>query len=165
MTAIDALKTALHQSQGFFMALVNDMKSDPLRQPTAKGGNHTLWVVGHLTHSEAGIVSGFLLGEPNPLAKWDYLFGQKSQPVADASKYPSMDELLAAYDKVRAATLKQLDRYTDADLEKPSKAPEQLKAFFGTIGTAFSGIAVHQTFHAGQVSCCRKAAGRDPILG
>ena len=55
------------------LELIEDMKDAPLTFPTSKGGNHPLWVLGHLTLSEAGIIQEIMLGRPNPLAHWKEL--------------------------------------------------------------------------------------------
>ena len=37
------------------MGLIADMRDEPLRQPGSAGGNHPLWVLGHLTFVEGNI--------------------------------------------------------------------------------------------------------------
>jgi uncharacterized damage-inducible protein DinB len=75
-----------------------------------------------------------------------------------------MDELLAELEKVRARTLEVLSSMTDEDLSKPSKAPADRAALFGTIGQCFSMISHHMTFHAGQVADARRALGKAPLF-
>jgi hypothetical protein len=165
MKTMDHLRQSLEQSQVWMLSLVGDIKDAPLTAPTPKGGNHPLWVVGHLAHSEAGMVAGFIQGEQNPLSRWDGLFGAGTQPVADASHYPGLDEVLAEYHKVRAATLQLLSTLSEADLDKPSRAPAHLASFFGTVGQCLLMLPLHQTFHSGQVADARHAAGRKPLFG
>jgi len=164
MNGIAVLKASLDQSWMWLMALLVDMKDAPTTFPTPQGGNHPLWVLGHLVHSEASMVAEFIQGKQDPLAKWAPLFGGGSTPATDASKYPSMDVLLAEFEKVRAGTLRLLETSTDADLDKPSKAPDHLKGLFGTVGQVLAMIGLHCTFHAGQVADARRAAGRKPVL-
>lgn len=165
MNGIAAIKASLEQSRQWVLALLSDAKNAATTFPTPKGGNHPLWVLGHLAHSEASLVSRFVLGRENPLAKWDSLFGMGSEPVAEASKYPPMAELMAEFEKVRANTLKLLDSYSEADLDLPSKAPEDLKFMFGTIGQCFVSLGLHGALHAGQVADARRAMGRKPVFG
>lgn len=164
MNGIAAIEASLAQSRHWLMTLIDGIKDAPLTSPTPRGGNHPLWVLGHVVYSEAGEISGFILGRPNPLAKWESLFGMGSEPVADAAKYPSLDELIAEWERVRAQTLQLLKSYTDADLDKPSKAPEELKAVFGTIGQCFLTAALHTAVHAGQVADARRAAGKKRLF-
>jgi hypothetical protein len=164
MKGIDVIKTGLELGHQWFTALMADAQALPVATPTPNGGNRPLWVLGHLVHSEAGMVQGFILGKPNPLAKWDDLFGTGSEPVADASQYPPLAELLSEFDRARAENLKVLAGLTDADLDSPSKAPPELESMFGTIGQCFVALALHVTFHAGQVADARRAAGRKPVF-
>ena len=105
------------------------------------------------------------MGEANPLAEWKEIFGQGSQPVADASRYPAFDEVLAQFEQTRSRTLKLVDSLSDDDLDKSSKAPEEMRQYFGTIGQCLSGMLLHFTFHGGQVADARRAAGRKPLMG
>lgn len=165
MTAKDAIRFSIEQSRGWLTMLLADMKAEPLTCPTPRGGNHPLWILGHLAHSEAGMVAEFIQGEPNPLAKWDALFGMGSQPAGDAKAYPSWEELTSAYDHTRGRTLKLLDSLTDADLDKSTRAPEHLQALFGTVGRVLCMLGQHASFHAGQVADARRSVGRKPVLG
>ena len=165
MNAIEVLKAELEMGRKWLMALMSDVTGAEVTSPTPKGGNHPLWVLGHVTHSEAGLVSGFILGQPNPLAKWDKLFGMGSQPVNDVNAYPSLAELQAEFDKVRANTLKVLSGMSESDLDKPSHAPAELSSMFGTVGQCFATLGLHCTFHGGQAADARRAAGKKPVFG
>lgn len=164
MTAIEFMKVCLEGSRQWLLALIADMKDAPLTR-SAPGGNHPLWILGHVVGSEMHLLHRFILGEESPKPEWEPLFGQASKPLADEKAYPSIDVLLGEYEKVRAATLKTLERFTDADLDKPSKAPQELKHVFGTIGQCFMMVALHTTFHAGQVADARRVLGRKPVFG
>ncbi len=164
MNAIDFIRASLEMSKGWILGLIADMKDAPTTAPTPKGGNHPLWCIGHLAYSEGNLVNGMIQGQPNPLADWAELFDQGKQPVADASKYPPMEEVIGKFEEVRANTLKLLDGLTDADLDKPSHAPDEMKEFFGTIGQCLAVIPIHFGFHGGQVADARRAAGRPPLM-
>ena len=164
MNCIDYIAMELQVSQGWIMGLVADIKDAPLTAPTPNGGNHPLWILGHLVHSEANLLNVFIKGEENPLAEWQEMFGIGSTPLNDASKYPSIEEVMAKFEEVRAATLAYLKTLTDADLDKPSHAPEEHKDFFGTIGQCFATMNIHFAFHGGQVADARRAAGRDVLM-
>jgi hypothetical protein len=165
MDGIAVIKQLLEQSRFWAISLITDMKDVPTTFPTSKGGNHPLWVLGHLVYSESSLVSKFIQGKDHSLCKWDSLFGKGADPVADLCRYPSMDELLAEFEVVRAETLKFVNSLTDDDLDKPSHAPEDLKDIFGTVGQCLLMIGLHGTFHAGQVADARRSAGRNPLLG
>jgi len=165
MKATELIETSLQMSRGWLSTLVEDMKGLPTTYPTAAGGNHPLWVLGHVVHSEAALRDGFILGTSCALSKWDELFGRGSQADADAGKYPGMDELFAEWERVRSRTLTVLHTLTDGDLSRQSHAPADMAAMFGTVGQCFAMISHHAIFHAGQVADARRSAGRPPLFG
>ena len=82
---------------------------------------------------------------------------------ANLADYPSKEELLAKLDQARQDTLNYLKSISDDVLDEPSTKPDS--ATFGTKGRCLGLMVSHQTFHAGQVSVCRKALGKKPVLG
>lgn len=71
---------------------------------------------------------------------------------------------MGKFEEVRAASLAHLDTLSEADLDKPSHAPEEFGAFFGTVGACYAAMTTHVSFHAGQVADARRAAGRSPLM-
>ena len=165
MNTIDFIKQNLQSSTGWAMGLLNDMRDQPLAQPTSVGGNHPLWVLGHITYAESNLLDGFILGKENRFPELKEQFDQGTTPTANAADYPSMDELLGKFEAIRAATLAHLETLSEADLDQPTTAPEELEQFFGTVGACCSAMAVHIAFHAGQVADARRAAGKAPMMG
>ena len=165
MNAVDFIKMSLGMSQGWILGLAEDIKDEPLTQPTPKGGNHPLWCLGHLIYSEGNLVAALCQGQENPNAAWEELFGQGSTPTTDASDYPTMEELFAKFEEIRASTMAYLETITDADLEKPSHAEGEMKDWFGTVGQCLAAVPVHFAFHGGQIADARRAAGRSVMMG
>jgi hypothetical protein len=164
MNAIDVIRAALTTSDRSIMMLVEDARSMPLTQPTPRGGNHPLWVMGHITFVEAGIPH-VLFGEPHPLADWAPLFAAGSEPLTDASAYPPFDEVVRRYRQARERNLKILDEIGNAGLDQPTKAPPRgLEEILRTVGETFLVIAMHHMGHRGQLADARRAAGRKPIF-
>ena len=164
MNAIDLLRFQLDVSKNLTANLLADMSDAPLAQPTSKGGNHPMWVAGHLAFAEANLTNYILQGKANPLDGWKDMFGRGSEPSTDASKYPPFEEVLARWDEVRASTLKILDGLSEADLDKPSaNPPEGREAFFNTYGKVFAIVGLHAAMHRGQVADARRASNR-PVL-
>jgi uncharacterized damage-inducible protein DinB len=131
--------------------------------PTTNGGCHPLWVLGHLTLVEGSIPS-ILFGDKNPAAAWEQYFGQNSEPVADAGAYPPFTEVREKYFQLRERNLKLLESLSEADLDKPTKAPPKgLEREFATYGQSFLVLAVHQAMHRGNVTDARRAAGRSAL--
>ncbi len=166
MKTVDYIKMNLEASQSMVSGMIDDMKDAPLVQPTPNGGNHPLWILGHLTYSEANIVDHIMQGNDNPLAEWNDVFGGGSEPVTDLAHYPAWDEVRAKFDEVRANTMKVLSTLSDDDLDQPSKncSPER-EAFFGTVGQCFMVIGLHAMMHFGQLADARRMDGRKPMMG
>jgi hypothetical protein len=164
MKTTDFIKHSLASSKDWSLGLITDMKDAPLTQPTPNGGNHPLWVLGHLIHSESNLLDVFILGKVNRFPEWDGVFSMTATPSTDASVYPSMDELLAKFEEMRAATLAHLDTLSDDDLDARSHAPEEFGPHFGTVGACFAAMSGHSSFHTGQVADARRAAGREPLM-
>lgn len=164
MKANDLIRLSLENSTGWCMGLIQDMQNAPLQQPTANGGNHPLWILGHLAYGESFLLDGFIIGQENRFADWESLFAPKSTPSSNLDDYPSFEELMGKFQGVRAATLEKLDSIGESDLDAKTGAPEEYGAFFGTVGACFAAMSTHIAFHAGQVADCRRAAGRDPLM-
>lgn len=163
MKATDLIKLSLTNSKGWAQGLIADMQDAPLTQPTSRGGNHPLWVLGHITRAESDLLDGFILGKPNRFPELEQ-FSMGSAPSTNADDYPPMEELMGKFEGIRAATLAHLDSISDDDLDKPSHAPEEFGPFFDTVGACFAAMTTHVAFHAGQVADARRAAGRDPLM-
>jgi hypothetical protein len=164
MKTTDLLTVSLTFSAREALALIDDMQDAPLTFPTANGGNHPLWVLGHQAVSESKVINGIMLGGSSPLALWAPLFGPGSIPVADPTVYPSFTEVRKVFDEVRAKTLSLLASLSDADLDQTSQAcPKGYETYLGTYGLGFRHIASHFTYHAGQVADARRMAGRGAV--
>src|SRR3954471_21534246 len=133
MKAMEATRIALgFADQG--VGLLEAVKEAPLVQPGPFGGNHAMWIAGHLAVVE-GRLHKMLFGTPNPVEHWKPLFDWGSEPQADRSAYPPFEEVLRTFRQLRAKTLALLDEIGDAGLDQPTKSqPPGLEAPFSTVG-------------------------------
>lgn len=165
MQSKDLLKMNLEACKSMLLPMIEDMKDVPLTFPTAQGGNHPLWVLGHLAYSEGKLLQEMMLGESNPLDDWKEIFSDGTEPVGEADKYPPLDEVLAKLHEVHHSTMALLDSMSEDDLDTPSKnCPPEYKMFFGTYRQCFQQVASHWLMHQGQVADARRAAGRKPLM-
>ena len=164
MKAIDLIRWAMQLTDEGVRRLVEDMRDAPLTQPTSRGGNHPMWVMGHLAYLEGGLRQ-VLLGEPNPVEHWAKLFASGTRPATDATAYPPFDEVLQTYRRLRAGTLKLLDDVGEAGLDRVPKAiPPGFEDGMKTFGHTFLLIALHQMVHYGQIADARRVAGHAPLM-
>ena len=165
MKAVDLIRAQLDTSYSITMPLIEDLRDNPLVQPSEAGGNHAWWILGHLTFSEGDLLLNWMRGEENPVADWAPLFGGGTQPCPDGKGYPTLDALIEAFQQLRAGTIEYLATLSDADLDTPSKnCPEQFASFFGTVGSCLSSISLHWMGHRGQLADIRRRLGRESIM-
>lgn len=161
MTSKETIQLALHFSDQFAGALA-DMKDAPLTRPGDWGGNHPMWIAGHLAVVE-GRLHKMLFGTPNPLEHWKPLFDWGTHPTDDPTAYPPFETVLNEFASLRAKTKAYLDTLDDAGLEKPL-AVEAPGLPFGSVGKTITTIALHQCLHAGEAAVARRAAGKKPFF-
>jgi hypothetical protein len=160
MKTVEFIRMGLDMSAGIALQLIEDMEDQPLMFPTPKGGNHPLWVLGHLAWVEGELLQ-VMLGRANPVAHWKPVFGPGTEPTASAADYPSFDEARKAFQDLRAQTMNVLATLTDADLDRSSeRCPPEVKHLIGTYAQCFLIMIVNTMTHHGQVADARRAAGR-----
>jgi hypothetical protein len=164
MKAMDLIRWAMQMTDGATRNLVADMRDVPMTRPTSTGGNHPMWSMGHLAYIE-GNLRRVVLGGRHPLDQWAPLFASGTQPLSDAAAYPPFDEVVAAYQDLRARNLKLLDEIGEAGLDRPPVAvPPGFEDAMKTVGQTFLLIALHQMVHYGQIADARRVAGRKPLM-
>ena len=159
MHSIDLIRDNLTKSRDRVLLRVEDMRDHALVFPTPRGGAHTLWVLGHLAYIEGLVVSGFMLGQENPLAAWE-----EALDGADVSGhlggFPPFDEVLAKCREMRASTLALLDTLSEADLDAASaRVPKGWEDTFGTYRRCLQYVADHWYMHRAHLADARRAAG------
>ena len=78
MNALDAIRTTLKFSDMGIHYLAT-MADAPLLRPGPYGGNHAMWIAGHLAVVE-GRLHQMIQGTPNPLHHWKPLFDWAANP-------------------------------------------------------------------------------------
>src|SRR4051812_1030963 len=164
MKALELIHWALSFTDAGMARLVADMRDKPLTQPTPVGGNHPVWVLGHVAFVE-GSARNILFGEPNPLESWAPLFGMGSQPSTDPKVYPSFDELLKTCRDLRAKNLQQRAQIGEAGLDaKPVNIPPGFEDEMTSVGRTYLLLPLHQNVHYGEFCDARRTAGLKPLV-
>jgi len=162
MQAIDAIRTTLKFSDMGMMYLAT-MSDAPLLRPGPWGGNHAMWIAGHLAVVE-GRLQQVLHGGPNPVAAWKPLFDWGSEPVDDPAAYPPFDDVLRTFKELRGQTHAFLDEVGEAGLDQPTKCQPPGFTEFKTVGSAIIIIAGHAIGHLGGLTVVRAAAGKKRLF-
>ena len=159
MQTIDLIRENLERSERIVLSRIEEMREHCMVPPTARGGCHTLWVLGHFAYIEALVTRTFMLGDANPLADWEEMFDGESVS-SDVKQFVPFDRALAECRTIRASTLSLLDSLDENDLDRASvKAPDGTDEYFGTYRRCLQYAADHWFMHRGQLADARLAAG------
>lgn len=164
MQSKEFLQASLEHNMNMTMPLIEDLKDQPLTFPTANGGNHAMWVTGHITFTLAWIVNEYLQGKANPLQDWKELFDASTTPVADADHYPPFEDVLAKCREWHQSCMELLESLSEADLDTRIECPEGFEEFVGTKRHCFRTAAAHWLYHIGQLADARRTLGRSPLF-
>jgi hypothetical protein len=157
MQSKELLTTALQQSYGMLMPLLEDLKSAALVSPTPNGGNHAHWILGHLVQSE-GHFRKMMRGTSNPVDHLRPLFAGGTSPDPEGTGYPPYGDLLGKLIALREETMQWLSTLSENDLDQPSKTvPPGFEPFFGTWRQYWMN-------HRGQLADCRRSVGRERMM-
>jgi hypothetical protein len=141
---------------------LSDLTDDDLLVRPVPAANHIAWQLGHLIASEA------MLGSHVPGAAYPELpAGLKAQMDGKTAKTPppggymKKAQYLEWFNKVRGATIANVERLSDADLDK--QTPGDFAKWAPTIGALLVLTANHTLMHAGQFTVVRRALNK-PVL-
>ncbi|MDB5349115.1 MAG: hypothetical protein JWN86_362 [Planctomycetota bacterium] len=162
MKALDAIRTVLKFSD-MGMKYLGEMSDAPLLRPGPWGGNHAMWIAGHLTVVE-GRLHQMLHGTPNPVHHWKPLFDWGSEPTDDPADYPPFDEVMEKFKDLRAQTHAFLDEVGEEGLDRPTKCQPPGFSGFETAGKAIIIIAGHACGHLGGLNVVRAASGKQRLF-
>lgn len=120
-----------------------------------QGGSHFNWLIGHLTNSRCSLLRA--LGHEAP---WSEERGERYRGgsiAASASEAEPFADLLAAYASCQPPLEAALQGVSEADLER-ERAPGR-----GSVGRFLDFMVWHESYHCGQSTLYRRAAGLDRV--
>ena len=162
MNAKDALNAQMDLGSHILKTYLSDLSDAELLTRPTVGSNHVAWQIGHLIHSEQQLLEKVCPGAGVELPAG---FGDQHGKATTGSDAPenflSKAKYLELFELQRAATKGALEKFSDADLDKPS--PETFGGMCPTIGLFFNLLAGHVTMHVGQVAAARRVLGK-PVL-
>lgn len=162
MQAKEAVKIALSSTQNLLNWYLSDLSDEDLAVRPVPGANNIAWQVGHLIHSEGQLLAsmpGAMYPDLPTTLREDYN-GKKSGVVPPGGYLPKA-QYLEWFNKVRTATLANVDKLTDADLDRPT--PGDMAKFAPNLGALLLLTANHTLMHAGQFTVVRRAL-KKPVL-
>ena len=163
MNTRQGIRLGIETADTIVRSYLKDLTDADLLVRPVPGTNHIAWQLGHLLQAEHEMVEAACPGSMPPLPA-----GFAEKYTADTSKLDSPGAFhpksvyMSVYEQQRAATLKALDKLTDADFDKPG--PEQFRSFLKNVGEVFSMQGSHWLMHAGQWAVVRRKLGHKPLF-
>jgi len=163
MTGKDAIKKALTSTQDLLNQYVSDLSDADLLVRPVPGANHAAWQLGHLVEAET-----YILGSSLPPGTYPNLppalqgkHGKATASTDAPGSFLKKAEYVAAFNKVRQATLAAVERMSDADLDRASTG--DMAKWAPTVGDLLVLTANHTLMHGGQFTVLRRKLGK-PVL-
>jgi uncharacterized damage-inducible protein DinB len=161
MPMLDSYLATINHSHSMLLKLVADLSDDQIVQQPAPKVNHPAWVLGHQIIVDSAFVKLITNKEPATFIddEWKATYGQKSEPVADKSKYKPKAFYLEQLAILREQIMTGLHNMKPEDFQKPHPDPAR-RDRFPTIGHAVMLYGTwHEAYHAGQLSTWRRVLG------
>jgi hypothetical protein len=124
----------------------------------ADDSNHLLWITGHVVVHRARVLK--LLGQEWSAA-WEPLFVRGAKLAEDA-QYPGIDEMGQVWDEVSGRVSMALAAASREALAAPVSKGMTLD---GKISGQISFLALHESYHIGQMAYLRKWLGFGQAVG
>jgi uncharacterized damage-inducible protein DinB len=162
-TALESGLAALKFSRNNTLAFFEDIPADQLCHSPVSGGNHALWILGHLAQTDDFFLNA-LGGEPAALPEeYASLFGMGSTPVTDPSAYPSVDDIKTAMAAQRERMVSWFSGMSAERLDAPLQG--DFSRFATSHANLMSSLAWHEGLHAGQLTMIRRSVKLAPKFG
>jgi hypothetical protein len=163
MNAKDAIKTALTGTKEALDRYLGDLSDADLLVRPVPNANHIAWQLGHLILAEVHLLAKQVPGATYPeLPKGFAEQHAREAAGRDSAKgFLTKAEYLALFNQVRAATLANLAKLPDSDLDKPTTG--EMARFAPTVGALLLLQSNHTLMHAGQFTVVRRKLGK-PVL-
>jgi len=125
----------------------------------SESSNPLIWIAAHIVWARSRALS--LLGTEWS-KPWLASFARGAKPV-NAAECPTSEEVIAAWNEVKAALDDALENVSAEALSAP--APERIPSFDGKLGGTISFFAIHESYHVGQAAYVRKCLGHGQTAG
>lgn len=141
-----------------FKRVIQGIPADRWFATPGDDSNHLLWITGHLVVHRARALKA--LGQEWS-APWEGLFLRGAKRV-EAEKYPAVDELVKTWDEISERLAASFASVSPEVLAQPvSKGP----TLDGKISGRVAFLALHESYHVGQMAYLRKWLGFGQAIG
>ncbi len=134
-----------------------DFSKKNLTKSIVQDANPAIWIAGHLVSARC-LMLNLAGGKTKP--KWPDLFGRGSEVLAP-NKYPDIEEIKKEWDSLAK---KLENRWGKLDAKTLKQSVEfMLPITDRTVFRSISFLAMHESFHIGQIALLRKPAGLEAM--
>jgi uncharacterized damage-inducible protein DinB len=158
MPTIPELRTAaqiFERNESMLAKAITGLTAEQWTARPAGAGNSALWILGHMVWARSRTLKLLGVAWEKP---WLHHFERGSKPE-DSALYPSSEEILIAWQGLSASLPPALEAAPSEAMA--AAAPEPSPSFDGTVGGMVSFLAMHESYHVGQVVYLRRLIGRD----
>jgi len=144
---------------GMLTKMVDDLSPEEWLKHPAPNQNHVAWIVGHVVWARGRVLARIGTEWSKP---WFDLFGRGTK-CGDDIAYPSHDTFLDAWRESSTVLTTALENVTEEFLAQPSaQGPPSTD---GKQSGVVSFLAIHETYHLGQISYLRGWLGHKGFMG
>lgn len=163
MNGIDILKASLESSRKMLEWMLSDLSDSDLLVRPVPGANHLAWQLGHLISAERHILLEQIPQATMPALPAGFAEAHSSKTAGsdDPKGFLPKSDYLALLASMREATIAELGKLSDADLDRPTLG--KLAGHFPKLGTLINMLSDHILMHFGQGSVVRRKLGK-PVL-
>lgn len=163
MNGIDVLNSSLESSRKMIEWIISDLSDADLLVRPVPEANHLAWQLGHLISAERSILLQQLPTAklPELPAGFSEAHSKETASSNDPAAFSTKAEYVALLGSIRDATLSELAKLSDADLDRQTQG--NLSGFFPTLASIFGMLSDHIMMHLGQASVVRRKLGK-PVL-
>ena len=159
-SVIDPIALIFKLNNGMVDRSLEGLTDDEFWRPATGGGNPIGWLLGHLAHTRAQILTN--LGHPHDAGLGPLFVG--GLVLRERSAYPGRAAIEAAWKETRGRMRDAFAALTPERLGGPPPAGRQLPGAENLAGyLAF--LAFHESYHVGQMGFVRKRLGHPGIAG
>lgn len=162
MQAKEAIKIALTSTQHIVPMYLGDLSDADILVRPAPTANHIAWQMGHLIQAEVSLLKSQLPSAVYPELPAGYGEQHHAKNAGSDKGFGTKADYLTTFNKVREATIANLAKLSDADLDKATTG--NMKDFAPTLGAFFILLANHTMMHAGQFTAVRRKLGKPVVF-
>lgn len=163
MTGCQAIIADLEASKNWLGQYIHDFTDADLLVRPVPGANHAAWQIGNVIAGDPYLMQCELPDAKFPELSESFinLHSGKGAGIDTDPGFLTKDGYLKLFDEVRGAAIAEVQKLSDADLDKPSS--ESMKFAGPTLGHVLMFLATHTYMHVGQFTVIRRKLGK-PVL-